>query len=99
MLRPDDVLHTVFTKPPIGGMGYEEDQVDAFLDQVVHELRKGIDDAVSLTEHDVRNVAFATKRMGTRGYNDDEVDTFLELVERELARRHDIQRRYLEASD
>ncbi|VFA88372.1 DivIVA domain [Gordonia paraffinivorans] len=39
MLTPDDVHHVAFGKPPIGRRGYNEDQVDAFLDDVEATLR------------------------------------------------------------
>lgn len=39
MLTPDDVHHVAFGKPPIGKRGYNEDQVDQFLDDVEATLR------------------------------------------------------------
>uniref|UniRef100_UPI001447CF54 DivIVA domain-containing protein n=1 Tax=Gordonia paraffinivorans TaxID=175628 RepID=UPI001447CF54 len=39
MLTPDDVHHVAFGRPPIGRRGYNEDQVDAFLDDVEATLR------------------------------------------------------------
>ena len=37
-LTPDDVHNVAFSKPPIGKRGYNEDEVDAFLDLVETEL-------------------------------------------------------------
>ncbi|MBS4101725.1 DivIVA domain-containing protein [Tsukamurella paurometabola] len=38
-LTPDDVRNVAFAKPPIGKRGYNEDQVDSFLDDVEATLR------------------------------------------------------------
>ncbi|WP_372507313.1 DivIVA domain-containing protein [Mycobacterium heckeshornense] len=40
MLTPDDVRNVAFTKPPLGKRGYNEDQVDAFLDRVEDTLKR-----------------------------------------------------------
>jgi DivIVA domain-containing protein len=37
-LTPADVRNVAFSKPPIGRRGYDEEQVDAFLDQVERTL-------------------------------------------------------------
>jgi len=39
-LTPADVHNVAFSKPPIGKRGYNEDEVDAFLDMVEHELAR-----------------------------------------------------------
>lgn len=39
-LTPDDVRNVAFAKPPIGKRGYNEDQVDSFLDDVEATLRE-----------------------------------------------------------
>lgn len=39
-LTPADVHNVAFSKPPIGKRGYNEDEVDAFLDMVEHELTR-----------------------------------------------------------
>ncbi|MCV7032670.1 cell division protein DivIVA [Mycobacterium heckeshornense] len=85
-LTPDDVRNVAFTKPPLGKRGYNEDQVDAFLDRVEAALR---DPAAAnmLTPDDVRNVAFTKPPLGKRGYNEDQVDAFLDRVEDTLKRR------------
>ena len=38
-LTPADVHNVAFSKPPIGKRGYNEDEVDAFLDRVEQEMR------------------------------------------------------------
>src|SRR3954467_14004129 len=37
-LPPADIHNTAFKKPPIGKRGYDEEEVDAFLDEVEQEL-------------------------------------------------------------
>ncbi|MGO1056682.1 DivIVA domain-containing protein [Crossiella sp. CA198] len=65
-----------------GRRGYDEDEVDGFLDRIEGTLL-GAD---TLTPHDVRQVRF-TEHPGT-GYDPDEVDAFLNLVEVHLRRRY-----------
>lgn len=42
-LTPADVHNVAFSKPPIGKRGYNEDEVDAFLDLVENELTRLIE--------------------------------------------------------
>ncbi|MCV7234831.1 cell division protein DivIVA [Mycobacterium branderi] len=84
-LTPDDVRSVAFSKPAIGKRGYNEDEVDAFLDRVEEALRNPR--ASTLTAADVRGVAFNKPPIGRRGYNEDEVDAFLDRVEKELQQR------------
>lgn len=37
-LTPEDVRNIAFRKPPIGRRGYDEEEVDAFLDEVEQSL-------------------------------------------------------------
>ena len=39
-LTPADIHNTAFRKPPIGKRGYDEEEVDAFLDEVEQELTR-----------------------------------------------------------
>ena len=39
-LTPADVANVAFSKPPLGKRGYDEDEVDAFLDLVEAELAR-----------------------------------------------------------
>src|SRR5687768_18252667 len=43
-LTPADVHNVAFSKPPIGKRGYNEDEVDAFLDLVEGELARLIEE-------------------------------------------------------
>ena len=43
-LSPADVHNVAFSKPPIGKRGYNEDEVDQFLDLVETELARLIDE-------------------------------------------------------
>ncbi|ORV08456.1 hypothetical protein AWB95_20085 [Mycobacterium celatum] len=84
-LTPQDVRSVVFSKPPIGKRGYNEDEVDAFLDRIEEALRNPR--ATTLRPEDVRSVAFNKPPLGKRGYNEDEVDAFLDRVEQQLQQR------------
>jgi DivIVA domain-containing protein len=81
-LTAEQVHNVAFGKPPIGQRGYNEDQVDAFLDVVEAALREPAGRA--LTADQVRRVAFSKPPIGMRGYNKDEVDQFLEAVAAQL---------------
>ncbi|MGH3734864.1 MAG: DivIVA domain-containing protein [Micromonosporaceae bacterium] len=43
-LTPADVHNVAFKKPPIGKRGYDEEEVDAFLDEVERELQRLIEE-------------------------------------------------------
>src|ERR1051325_9763512 len=49
-LTPADVHNVAFSKPPIGKRGYNEDEVDAFLDLVETELAKLIEENTELRD-------------------------------------------------
>jgi DivIVA domain-containing protein len=38
-LTPENVSNVAFSRPPIGKRGYNEDEVDAFLDRVEEEMK------------------------------------------------------------
>jgi DivIVA domain-containing protein len=59
-LTPADVHNVAFSKPPIGKRGYNEDEVDAFLDLVETELAKLIEENEDLREQ----VAQIEQRLG-----------------------------------
>lgn len=40
MLTPQDIHHVAFSKPPMGKRGYNEDEVDQFLDDVEATVRQ-----------------------------------------------------------
>jgi DivIVA domain-containing protein len=84
-LTPEDVRNVTFSKPPIGKRGYDEDEVDAFLDLVEAALREPTER--TLTPEQVRDVTFSKPPIGKRGYDEDEVDAFLDRVEEDVRRR------------
>lgn len=49
-LTPADVHNVAFSKPPIGKRGYNEDEVDAFLDLVENELTRLIEENADLKQ-------------------------------------------------
>ena len=49
-LTPADVHNVAFSKPPIGKRGYNEDEVDAFLDLVEAELSRLIEENTDLRQ-------------------------------------------------
>ncbi len=67
---PDEVHDVTFTKPPLGSRGYNEDEVDAFLDEVQQTLRAG-------GRVDVDRALFHRPPIGKRGYDEAQVDAFL----------------------
>ena len=81
-LTAEQVHNVAFSKPPWGKRGYNEDEVDAFLDRVEAALRDPM--RRLLTPEQVRGVAFSKPPIGTRGYNEDEVDAFLDVVAEQL---------------
>lgn len=85
-LSGDAVRQVRFRKPPFGKRGYDESEVDAFLDVLAEALaaRPGLS---RLRSSDVHNVAFRKPPIGKRGYDEDEVDSFLDLAESELRLR------------
>ncbi|MPZ64348.1 MAG: DivIVA domain-containing protein [Pseudonocardiaceae bacterium] len=84
-LTPEQVRQVRFDPPQPGHQGYDESEVDAFLDLVEARLRgEG-----GLAPADVRDIGFARPALFSRGYDSDQVDTFLHEVQRELARRAD----------
>ncbi|HTY33637.1 MAG TPA: DivIVA domain-containing protein [Mycobacterium sp.] len=81
-LSAEQVRSVAFSKPPIGKSGYNQDEVDAFLDLIESALVDPTGHAL-MSEH-VHDVSFARPPIGRRGYNEDEVDAFLDLVEQQL---------------
>src|SRR5213076_1193374 len=59
-LTPADVHNVAFSKPPIGKRGYNEDEVDAFLDLVEAELARLLEENEDLREQ----VAQLEQRLG-----------------------------------
>ncbi len=80
-LTASDVRNIAFHRPPRGRRGYQESQVDAFLDRIEATLM-GQD---NLTSKDIRDVKFSRPIIGRRGYDETEVDGFLGRVEQQLS--------------
>ncbi len=80
-LTARDVRTVGFGKPPRGRRGYQESQVDKFLDRIENTLL-GQD---NLTAQEVREARFSRPILGRRGYDETEVDTFLARVEKQLS--------------
>ena len=80
-LTAQDVRYAAFGKPPWGKRGYNNDEVDAFLQLAASRL----DGYGNLSVDDVRAVSFSKPPIGKRGYNEDEVDDFLEQLEATIA--------------
>src|SRR6266568_238375 len=62
-LTPADVHNVAFSKPPIGKRGYNEDEVDAFLDLVENELTRLIEENSDLRQR----VAELDQELGAGG--------------------------------
>lgn len=75
-LTPSDVRAVIFDRAPIGKRGYDERQVDDFLDRIEAALT-GAD---RLTPDEVRAVVFRDAPLIKRGYHEDQVDDFLDAV-------------------
>jgi len=56
-LTPADVHNVAFKKPPIGKRGYDEEEVDAFLDEVERELARLIEENSELRANSERGRA------------------------------------------
>jgi DivIVA domain-containing protein len=80
-----DVRYATFGKPPLGKRGYNEDEVDAFLQLAASRL----DGYGQLSADDVHAASFSKPPIGKRGYNEDEVDAFLAVLEATIAGRDD----------
>ncbi|MFD4644685.1 DivIVA domain-containing protein [Lentzea sp. NPDC058436] len=76
-----DIRNIAFHRPPRGRRGYQESQVDAFLDRIEATLL-GQD---NLTGKDVRDIRFSRPLIGRRGYDETEVDAFLGQLEQQLS--------------
>lgn len=86
MIRADDVLGSTFTQTHLTE-GYDERDVDEFLDRAVGALRhheQGASGPAGLTSEGVRKARFTPTRV-RRGYDMGEVDAMLDEVAAALA--------------
>ncbi|BBX23149.1 hypothetical protein MTER_25600 [Mycolicibacter terrae] len=90
-LTADDVRNVQFGKPRTGKRGYDDLEVDAFLDLVEVELERpsappgAAEDG--LRPEDVETWVFSKPPLGKRGYNEEQVDAFLQRIAAELRQR------------
>lgn len=84
-LTAADVHVVAFAKPPIGRRGYNEDEVDEFLERIERRLLDPRN-VRQPTASDIAAVSFSKPPIGMRGYHESEVDAFLESVVRQLER-------------
>jgi DivIVA domain-containing protein len=76
-MTPDEVRAIAFGKPRFARRGYDEDQVDAFLDLIAEALAgRNI-----LTADDIHYVEFTIMPIGARSYDQAQVDLFLDEAE------------------
>ncbi len=80
-LTPADVHNVAFSKPPIGKRGYNEDEVDAFLDLVEAELARLIEE-----NNDLRNQVEQLDQQLSQQLNASSIDTGRNLRPLELPR-------------
>lgn len=85
LLTTGDVVYAQF-KTVKFTEGYDEDEVDEFLDKVALALEIPWDEPQSMLPDDIRNRVFTTTRL-REGYDMDEVDSFLDRAQFEFERR------------
>ena len=84
-LRPEDVQRVRFSPTKLR-VGYDQNEVDDFLDRVEHELRsrsQGSSSFRRLSESEVRAQRFTASRF-REGYAQNQVDAFMERIADEL---------------
>ncbi|MCI2416061.1 DivIVA domain-containing protein [Saccharopolyspora sp. K220] len=83
MLTPDEVHDVVFARTRRRGRGYDEAEVDDFLDRVAAALSgRGV-----VTAREVLAVEFSPRRPGRHAYKKTQVDAFLDKVALTLMKR------------
>ena len=83
-LTPADIHNTAFKRPPIGKRGYDEEEVDGFLDELEHELTRLIDENRSL--HDQVQRAGAGPAGPSAAMNAEFADVAAQLARMQEAR-------------
>ena len=86
-LTPADVHNVAFKKPPIGKRGYDEEEVDAFLDEVERELARLIEENNELRAQAERGRAGGPPPAGDMRHTGELADlkTQLDRMQREKA--------------
>jgi DivIVA domain-containing protein len=87
-LTPADIHNVAFKKPPMGKRGYEEEEVDAFLDEVEQELIRLLEENEALQDQLRRGGAGAPGPASTMVLNSEfaEVAAQLEMMQEARAR-------------
>ncbi len=88
MITADEVLNSRFQTTKFRE-GYDQDEVDDFLDRVVHTLRAreaGTPDPTALTADDIAATRFRATKL-REGYDQDDVDALLDRVGSAVADR------------
>jgi DivIVA domain-containing protein len=86
-LTPADVHNVAFKKPPIGKRGYDEEEVDAFLDEVERELARLIEENNDLRAQAARGGGAPMQISGDMRHSGEFADlkTQLDRLQREKA--------------
>jgi DivIVA domain-containing protein len=87
-LTPADIHNVAFKKPPMGKRGYEEEEVDAFLDEVEQELIRLLEENEALQDQLRRGGGGAPSPAATMVLNSEfgEVAAQLEMMQEARAR-------------
>jgi DivIVA domain-containing protein len=85
-LTPADIHNMAFKKPPIGKRGYDEEEVDAFLDELEQELTRLLDENRSLHDHAQRGGAGGTHPAAAAAMNAEFSDLAAQLERMHEAR-------------
>jgi len=84
-LTPADVHNVAFKKPPIGKRGYDEEEVDAFLDEVERELARLIEENNELRAQAARGGGGGAAGDPRLGAEVADLKTQLDRIQREKA--------------
>lgn len=93
-LTAADIRQARFGAPPFGHRGYDQEQVDDFLDHLCIELEylrrgrrriPGVNESDTLTHDDVLRIQFSAPPYGVPGYAAEEVGAFLDRLAATLA--------------
>lgn len=80
-LTGDQVRAVKFRRPAFGHRGYDEEQVDIFLDWVADSLDRG----EVIPAEKVHDASFGRPGLTRHGYREADVDAFLQVIERAIA--------------
>lgn len=85
-LTPADIHNVAFKKPPIGKRGYDEEEVDAFLDEVEQELARLLEENVALRDQAQRGGGGGGNAASTMVLNNEFADLAAQLERLQEAR-------------